>query len=42
MKKARNTYLSHRKMERRHELEKWWLVVIARALAFLTVWITHC
>ncbi len=42
MRKHKHNCVSCRKMERKLELEKWWLVVIARALAFLTVWITHC
>ncbi len=33
---------SHRKAERKLEREKWQLVVIAKVLAFLTAWITHC
>ena len=42
MKKANNNCLSHRKMERKLKLKIMCLVVIARALALLTVWITHC
>ncbi len=33
---------SHRKAESKLEREKWQLVVIAKVLAFLTSWITHC
>ncbi len=42
MKNNSHHCCSSRKAERKLEREKWQLVVIAKVLAFLTAWITHC
>ncbi len=42
MTKDKTNCPSHRKMERKLELKKWQLVVLARVLALLSALITHC